>query len=125
MRTKKKTVTRVAVVLFLLAVVGRFAWVLVFSPSSHQSAASPDNRYVADVSSRWRVDFWFRAAHDWHDIRILAADGRSIRRLILDDRSGGWPQQCSIQWAADTSSVTVAFRRDDFASARVVVPVRQ
>jgi hypothetical protein len=121
---KKKTVIRVFVPLFLLAVVGRLALVLALSPSSHQSAPSPDKRYVADVSSRWRSDFWFGAAHDRHDIRIVASDGTSIRRLVMDDRSGGWPQECSIHWAADSSSVTVAFKREELDSTRVIIPVR-
>ena len=120
---KKKTGIRVVVVLLVLAAAVRFAWLLVLSPSSHQSAVSPDKRYVADVSSRWRGDFWFGAAHDRHDIKITTADGRSIRRLIMDDRSDGWPQECSIQWADDSSSVTVAFRREELDSARVVIPV--
>ena len=120
----KKIVIRVVVVLFLLAVAGRFALILALSPSSHQSGPSPDKRYVAAVSSRWRSDYWFGAAHDRHDIRIVASDGQSIRRLVMDDRSGGWPQECSIQWAADSSSVTVAFRREESESARVVIPLR-
>ena len=120
----KKTVTRTVVVLFLLAVAVRLAWILVLSPSSHQSAPSPDERYVADVSSRWRSDFWFGAAHDRHDIRIVTSDGTRIRRLVLDDRSTGWPQECSIQWAEDSSSVTVAFKCEGLDSARVVIPVR-
>ena len=123
-RMKKKTITRVATALILLGVVVRFAWILVWSASSRQNAPSPDKRYVADVSSRWRSDFWFGAAHDCHDIRITASDGRSVRRLVMDDRSDGWPQECSIQWAADGSSITVAFRREELESARVVIPVR-
>ena len=121
---KKKTVIRVVVALILLAVVSWFALVLMLSPSSHQSAPSPDKRYVAEVSSRWRSDFWFGPAHDFHDITIVASDGRSIRRLVVDDRSSGWPQECSIQWADDSSTVTVAFTREALDSARVVIPLR-
>ena len=121
---KKKTITRVAAALILLGVMVRFAWILMLSASSHQNAPSPDKRYVADVSSRWRDDFWFGAAHDCHDIRIVASDGQRIRRFVMDDRSSGWPQECSIQWAADSSSVTVAFRREESESARVVIPLR-
>ena len=120
---KKKTVIRVVVALLLLGVVVRFAWILVLSPSSHKSAASPDKRYTAEVSSRWSGDFWFGAAHDRHDIRIVASDGRSIRRLTMDDRTDGWPSECKIEWAADGSSVTVAFKREELDSARVVIPV--
>jgi hypothetical protein len=121
---KKKTVTRVLLALLLLAVLGRFAWVFALSASSHQGTPSPDKRFVADVSSRWRSDFWFGAPHDCHDIRIVASDGRSIHRLVMDDRSDGWPQECSIQWAADSSSVSVAFRREELESARVVIPMK-
>jgi hypothetical protein len=121
---KKKALALVVVALLLLALTVRFAWVLVLSPSSHQSAPSPDKRYVADVSSRWRDDFWFGAAHDVHVITIVASDGESIRRLVMDDRSSGWPQQCSIQWAANSASVTVAFKREESESARVVIPLK-
>jgi hypothetical protein len=54
----------------------------------------------------------------------VASDGRSIHRLVMDDRSDGWPQECSIQWAADSSSVSVAFRREELESARVVIPMK-
>jgi hypothetical protein len=121
---KKKTVIRVVVVLILLAIAVRISWVLMLSPTAHQSATSPDKRYVADISSRWRDDFWFGAAHDRHDIRIASYDGRSVRHLVMDDRSIGWPQECAIQWADDSSSVTFAFKREEMDSARVIIPVR-
>jgi hypothetical protein len=120
----KKTLPWILSGLLLLAVLGRLVWIFALSASSHQSTPSPDKRYVAGVSSRWRSDFWFGAPHDCHDIRIMASDGRSIRRLVMDDRSDGWPQECSIQWAADSSSVTVAFQREESESSRVVIPVR-
>jgi hypothetical protein len=57
-------------------------------------------------------------------IRITTSDGRRIHRLVRDDRSAGWPQECLIEWAAGSSSVTLAFKRVELDSARVVIPLR-
>jgi len=120
----KCTVVRVILALLLLAVAVRFAWILLLQTSGHQTAASPDKRYVADVSSSSRADFWFGAPHDCHGIKVIAADGRNVRRMVLDDRHGGWSLQPKIHWADDSSSVTVVFEREEVERARVVIPVR-
>lgn len=125
LRHMKKTVLAwVLPSVLLFGALGRFIWITVLSASGRQFVTSPEKRYVADVSSRWRDDFWFGAPHDRHDIRILTSDGRNLRRLVMNDRSNAWPQECSIQWAADDSSVTLVFRREGLESGRLVIPLR-
>jgi len=120
---KKKTIIRAVAVLAFLCIVGRFGWIMVLSPTDHTSLQSPDKRFVIDVSSRYYGDFWGGAAHDHFDIRIESAESGRIHRLVIDDRSDGWPQECSAQWAADDSSVTLVFKREEMETMRFVLAV--
>jgi hypothetical protein len=120
---KKKTIIRVVVALVLFCLVGRFGCIMVLSPSSHTSLQSPDKRFVVDISSRWCGDFWGGAAHDRHDIRIESLESKRVHRLLIDDRFDGWPQECSARWAADDSSVTLVFKREEMETMRLVLAV--
>lgn len=120
---KKSTIIRAVAILVLLGIVGRLAWIMALSPTSHASFQSPDKRFVVDISSRWYADFWGGDSHDRHDIRVESGESGRVHRLILDDRFDGWPQECSAQWAADDSSVTIIFKREDIETVRLILEV--
>jgi hypothetical protein len=120
---KRKWLVRTIIVLFLLGVAVRFALVAMFRTSKETSALSRDKRYEAKVSSQWRTPFWGGASYDRHDIAIVSTEGRPVRHLVLDEPSNAWAQECSIQWAADSASVTFVFKSDEFEKTRVIVNV--
>ena len=122
---KKQTIIKVAAVLVLLGILGRLAWTMVLSAPSHTTLQSPDKRFVVDVSSRYRGDFWGGAAHDRHDIRIESLESRRVHRILIDDRYDGWPLECSAQWAADDSSVTLIFKHQQREMMKLDLAVYQ
>ena len=122
-RVKKQTIIRVAAVLVLLGILGRLAWTMILSAPSHTTLQSPDKRFVVDVSSRYWGDFWGGAAHDRHDIRIESVESKRVHRLLIDDRYDGWPLDCSAQWAADDSSVTLVFKHEEMEKMRLIIEV--
>jgi hypothetical protein len=122
---KRKKLILVITVLVLLGAVVRFALVAMLWTSADTSAQSAGKRYEAKVSSKWRTPFWGGAAYDRHEIAIASADGRQVRHIVLDDGSKGWAQDCSIEWAADSLSVTFAFKRADLETTRLIVNVEQ
>jgi len=116
---KKQTIIKVAAVLVLLGILGRLAWTMVLSAPSHTTLQSPDKRFVVDVSSRYRGDFWGGAAHDRHDIRIESLESRRVHRILIDDRYDGWPL------AADDSSVTLIFKHQQREMMKLDLAVYQ
>jgi hypothetical protein len=119
----KKWLIRTVGVLLLLGVAVRFGWVAMLSTSKETSAQSRDKGYQARVSSQWRTPFWGGASYDRHYIAIVSTEGRPVRRLVLDEPSNAWAQECSIQWAADSAFVTFVFKSDEFEKTRVIVNV--
>ena len=122
---KKQTIIRAVAVLVLLGILGRFGWTMILSAPSHTTLQSPDKRFVVDVSSRYWGDFWGGAAHDRHDIRIESVESKRVHRVVIDDRYDGWPLECSAQWAADDSTVTLIFKHEDMEMMRLVLAVYQ
>ena len=122
---KRKKLTLVIAVLVLLGVVVRFALVAMLWTSADNERQSADKRYEAKVSSKYRTPFWGGAAYDRHEIAIVSAEGGQVRHIVLDDESKGWPQDCSIEWAADSLSVTLVFKRRDLETTRLIVNVEQ
>ena len=122
---KKQTIIRAATVLLLLGIVGRLGWTMILSAPTHTTLQSPDKRFVIDVTSRYWGDFWGGAAHDRHAIRVESVESKRVHRLLIDDRYDGWPQQCSAQWAADDSSVTLVFKHEEMEDMRLVLAVYQ
>jgi hypothetical protein len=120
---KRKKLTLAIVVLLLLGVAARFVWVAMLWTSKERSSQSADKRYMAKVSSKWRTPFWGGAAYDRHDIAIVSVEGRQIRHIVLDEPSNAWAQECSIQWATNSSSVTFVFHSEELEETRLVVIV--
>ena len=122
---RKKRILVIAVLVLLGGAVARFAWVAMLWTSADTIAQSADKRYEAKVSSKWRAPFWGGAAYDRHEIAIASADGRQVRHIVLDDESKGWAQDCSIEWAADSLSVTFVFKSEDLETTRLIVNLEQ
>lgn len=122
--TRKKQVLTIAMLVFL-GVAVRFAWVAMLWTSADMSVQSADKRYEAKVSSKWRTPFWGGAAYDRQEIAVVSAEGRQVRHIILDDVSKGWAQDCSIEWAADSSSVTFVFKSENAETTRLIVNVER
>ena len=122
-RVKKQTTIRAVAVLVLLGIVGRLAWTMVLSAPSHTTLQSPDKRFVIDVTSQYRGDFWGGTAHDRHAIRIQSVGSKRVHRLLIDDRQDGWPLECTAKWAANDSSVTLVFKHEEMEMIRLVLEV--
>ncbi len=122
-RVKKQTIIRAAAVLVVLGILGRLAWTMILSAPSHMTLQSPDKRFVVHVTSRYWGDFWGGAPHDRHAIQIESVETKRVHRLLIDDRYDGWPLECSAQWAANDSSVTLIFKHEDMEMMRLVLAV--
>jgi len=120
---KKKTIVRAVIALLLLGVVARLVWIRVPSVSCEGMVQSPDKRYVAKVSSKWRDDFWGRAPHEYQRVLVETADGRVVRRVFTDEPWTGWPKDCSIQWATNSSSVTFTFKTEEALKTHLILDI--
>jgi hypothetical protein len=120
---KRKTTFRIIIAILLLGVAGRFTWIALPPVNSEDKAQSPDKRYVAKVSSKWRGDFWGRTPHEYHCVLVETADGRTVRRIFTDEPWTGWPRQCSIQWATNSSSVTITFKTEEAVKTRLILDI--
>jgi len=111
---KTKQIILSASVIVALAVASRFGWCIALSsPSKETSARSPDNRFEAKLSRRERVHFWHRGSYDECDIMIESVGGIRLRHIVMEELPIGWVQSSSINWAADSTSVTFAFTNDE------------
>ena len=122
-RVKRKTIIRAVIALLLLGVVARFVWIWLPPVSSEGTVQSPDKRYVAKVSSKWRGDFWGRAPHEYQRVLVETADGRVVRRVFTDEPWTGWPKDCLIQWATNSSSVTFTFKTEEPLKTRLILDI--
>ncbi|MBI5772996.1 MAG: hypothetical protein HZA89_04540 [Verrucomicrobia bacterium] len=120
---KRKTIIQIVIALFLVGVAARFGWIAMTSVSSDDMAQSPDKRYVAKVSSKWRDDFWGRTPHEYHCVTIESAEGRSVRRIVTAEPWTSWPRECLIQWATDNSSVTFTFKTEELMKTRLIINI--
>lgn len=122
---KKKRIIRVVIALVVLGFVGRFGWIMMVPPAvgTTQEVQSPDTRYVAKVSSRWRGDFWGRTPHEYHYILVESADGKVIRRMSTDEPWIAWPKDCSIQWATNSSQVIITFKTEEALKTCLILDV--
>jgi hypothetical protein len=119
---KAKILIGVAIAFLLFRIAGWFCWLGLPPVSSSDKAQSPDGRYAAKVSSSWHGDFWGRF-HEYHHILVETAGGQIIRRISIDEACTGWPKDCSIQWATNSSSVTVTFKSEEALKTRVVLDI--
>ena len=101
---------------------GRFVWCLSGSaPETQSSAQSPDHRLMATLSRSARHHFWRAGIFDHCAIKIIAADGRRLRNIVVEEKAPGWIQDSSIRWAADSSSVTFTFMNDEAETKQFTV----
>ena len=122
---KQKRIIRITIAMLLIIAAARFAQILLLPPpvGSKQTSQSPDGRYVAKVSGRWRGDFWGRAPHEYHWVSVEGADGRVIRRIFTDEPWTGWPKDCVIQWATNSSSVSFIFKTDEALKTHLIIDI--
>lgn len=120
----RKTLIRTSIALLLLGVAARFGWIAMTSVSSDDRAQSPDKRYVAKLSNKLCEGFW-GGTHDYHGFTIETREGRRVRHIVMEESLIGWPDKCSIEWAADSSSVTLAFTDTEaqLPTTRLIVTV--
>lgn len=120
---KKNALIRTAAGIVLLGIACRFSWVAMTSVSSLQSAQSPNQRYMAKVSSKWSLRFWGGIPYQRHSVLIESADGRRLRQAVTEEPWTSWPRDCSIQWSTNSSSVTFTFNTEESLKTHLILNV--
>lgn len=122
---KRKSIIRLVIALFFFGLLIRFAWIMLIPPpvNSEQQVQSPDKRYVAKVKSKWRGDFWGRAPHEYHYVLVEASDGHVVQRILTDEPWIAWPKDSSIQWATNSSRVTITFKTEEALKTHLILDV--
>ncbi|MGB6220933.1 MAG: hypothetical protein WBG04_07865 [Haloferula sp.] len=83
-------------------------WHTLLIQRSSVSAESPDARHIAVVQSS------FPMFGDYHyDIEVRRSDGVLISRMEVRDKLFGWARDPSIEWADDSTTVTIGIRDGD------------
>lgn len=111
-RVKKKIIIGIGTAILLFRVAGWFCWTGLPPVSSHQNVQSPDKRYAAKVINDWHGDLWGRPC-EYHHVSVETADGQIVRQVFTDEPWTGWPKDCLIEWATNSSSVTFIFKAEE------------
>lgn len=122
---KRNSLIRISIVLVLLGCIARYGLISMNSVSSEQGREAPDKHHRVKVSNKWRKAFWTGAAREHYAITIESADGRVIRRVVINEPWTGWPKDGKIQWATDSQSVFLTFKAEEARKTHLVLQVGQ
>jgi hypothetical protein len=102
----------VSLTMLVLAVGYRILHVFPYPMGGGQYRESPDKKFTASASSM--IDrFFFGGERRYYEFEIAAGSRHEIRRIVIDEPPEGmidWRDGGSIEWEADSSSVTYSFR---------------
>jgi hypothetical protein len=111
-----KRKTRIFVVIaaaILIGVLIRFATVALGTLGEGRSQDSPDKKFRAYAGSVYQKRFW-GGTYNHYEFRIEAiSGGQQIQHIIMAEPPQGmivWRNDGSVQWTADSSSVTYSFK---------------
>jgi hypothetical protein len=121
---KRKKIIYVIFAILLFGIGVRFAWIAMIWTSDNKSVLSPDKQYEARVLSKYRTSFWSGVAYDHHEVSIITGNGQNFRSIDLGELAKGWPQDCTIHWSEDSSSVAFVFKSEDSEKTRLIVNVK-
>lgn len=108
---KKKT-TLIILAFILLGGFLRFGCVALDSIGGGRGLESPDKKFLALASDFYEKKFW-GGTHNHYEFTIQTPGGQRIQHVLMDEPPQGmigWRENGSIQWAADSSSVTYSFK---------------
>jgi hypothetical protein len=99
---------RILIWVVILTVGSATAWSLLLTQRSIKQVTSPDNRFTTIVRSSFPPFGDYR-----YDIRLKRSDGVVVRHLKMRDKLAGWGRDPSINWSADSKTVTVGLEDGD------------
>jgi hypothetical protein len=125
MLARKKTIVWGVIALLSFIAIVRLVLTVLIPPAAFcvDKAQSPDKRYIAKAVNIWYGDYWGRKPHENHYFSIKTMDGQTIRRIHVSKAWTGWPYDCEIRWATNSSSVTFIYYTNDAFSPRLVLNV--
>jgi hypothetical protein len=109
---KKVVIIIVVAAILVLGAAYKFVQVLPYPIGGGQHRESPDKRFTAYASSL-TDRYFFGGERRYYEFTIEAGPRQRVRRMVLDEPSEGmigWRDEGTIQWAADSSSVTFTFK---------------
>ena len=108
----KKKVIISLVILIALAAAYRFMQVLPYPQGGGRYRESPDKRFTAHAWNLTDCSF-FGGERSYYEFRLESEPHVRVRRMVIDAPPEGmiqWRDEGTIEWAADSSSVTYSFK---------------
>ena len=122
---KRAALITICTVVAVACVAARLAWIYIATVRSEWSIPSPNNLYVAKISSNWRVCFWGKNALETHELIVESKDGLVVRKIVITEPWTERPQGPVMDWTADSDRVYLVIKPHDGPCTGLNIPVHR